>query len=195
MNKAGHPDDLQFLWFHICLYHDLGYSKEDKSVKSGIDFCWASKHKLGTRSGVPELYERIYKNYFTYRKIECKVTDHGIYAGLKMYEDLLIIYKQHPGWNRNLELLYNVASWVVLAHNIWYAKDTDRINCDLFRKYHLEELILETDLHGVPVKYPILLSAHPVLFLFCLVDTIEPMKIIGCATCCEKIDLILNKDN
>lgn len=195
LNNAGHLDDFQFLWFLICLYHDLGYSEENKGVKSKIGYSWTSTHKLGNPFGTPKLYESIYRNYFSYRKTEGKVTDHCIYAGLKMYEDLCKIRKEkkrnNPNpkfWKIELEVLYNFASWVVLAHNIWYVKDTDRTNCDLYRKYHLEKLILKTDLHGLPQKYPILLSEHPVLFLFCLVDTIEPMKRIGCSTCCENID-------
>lgn len=192
--EAGHKDDFPFLWFLICLLHDLGYSQENLKEQSQIDTQWVKDRRIGHLSDVPVLYRNIYKNYFSYRKSECHLTDHGIYAGLKMYEDLCNIYRLHSDWNRNLDKLYNLASWVVLAHNIWFALDTDTTKSEMYRNYKLEELILETDDKNNVVKYPIILQEYPFLFLFCLVDLIEPMKKIGNAECCNSIDFKL-KDN
>ncbi len=198
LSDAGHDNDFPFLWFLICLFHDLGYSKEDKRQNSRIGVNWANNQKkLSTCDGVPELYSRIYKNYFLYRKIEHGKTDHGIYAGLIMYPDLCRIQKEQKKlcpdedvWRDELRKLYNLASWVVLAHNVWFAKDTEADKCATYRKYSLDKLILKTEKGGCEIeKYPIDSKKYPVLFLFCLVDLIEPMKRIGNLECCGKIEI------
>lgn len=194
LEDARH-DDFPFLWFLICLFHDLGYAEENKKENSKAELCWVCDKKLEKCAGVPQLYEDSYLRYFHYRKTEHNVTDHGIYAGLKMYEDLCRIQKEQKEHNPNEDVwrdelvpLYNLASWVVLAHNIWFTKDTKLETCALYKKYSLDELILETE-SGSIKNYPIKLSEYPVLFLFCLVDLIEPMKRIGNLECCGKIEI------
>lgn len=203
LESAGHEHDFTFLWFLICLFHDLGYSEENKKENSDVGLCWACSKKLDGCTGVPLFYKNIYQNYFHYRKTEFKAIDHGIYAGLKMYEDLCTIRKEkkennlNPNcWRKELVSLYNLASWVVLAHNVWFAKDVELEKCAIYEKYQLVKLILHTTKKGDVRNnaYPIRLSDHPVLFLFCLVDLIEPMKRIGKMECCEKIDFEIYGD-
>lgn len=196
LTNAGHPNDFPFLWFLICLFHDLGYSEENKQQNSRIRVDWVNNQKKPAAfDGVPELYSKIYRQYFLYRKIEHGKTDHGIYAGLKMFKILCNIRKKHTdnskgGWKKELEDLYNLASWVVLAHNVWFAKDVELEKCSKYEKYNLKKLILPTTKKGDVRKnaYPIRLSNYPVLFLFCLVDLIEPMKRIEKIGCCDEID-------
>jgi hypothetical protein len=199
LTNAGHPNDFPFLWFLICLFHDLGYSEENKQQNSRIRVDWVNNQKkLAAFDGVPELYSKIYRQYFLYRKIEHGKTDHGIYAGLKMFKILCNIRKKHTdnskgGWKKELEDLYNLASWVVLVHNMYFTKDTQLETCALYKKYSLDELILETE--GGSIKnYPIKLSEYPVLFLFCLVDLIEPMKRIEKIECCDEINFEIKDD-
>lgn len=199
---AGHPNDFPFLWFLICLFHDLGYSEENKHHHSRIGVNWANNQKKPAAfNGVPELYSKIYKQYFLYRKIEHGKTDHGIYAGLKMYEDLRKIQKEQKKnhqdedvWRDKLVSLYNLTSWVVLAHNVYFTLDTKLETCALYKKYSLDELILETTGQGNVKNYPIRLSEYPVLFLFCLVDLIEPMKRIEKIECCDEIVFEIGED-
>ena len=201
LTNAGHPNDFPFFFFLICLFHDLGYSEENKQQNSRIRVDWVNNQKkLAAFDGVPELYSKIYRQYFLYRKIEHGKTDHGIYAGLKMYEDLRKIQKEQKKnhqdedvWRDELVPLYNFASWVVLAHNMYFTKDTQLETCALYKKYSLDDLILETE--GGSIKnYPIKLSEYPVLFLFCLVDLIEPMKRIEKIECCDEIDFEIGED-
>ena len=189
--KARH--DFTFLWFLICLYHDLGYSEEVDNVDP--DWTYQDKH-LGSIVAVPKVYKEIYKYYFLYRKFEHNKIDHGLYAGLTMYHDLCEI-RTKKKWCKSLKKIYNLASWVVLAHNIWFVKDNDIEKCKTYHKYHLEQLILKTNTNNGQneiADYPIKLSQHPLLFLFCLVDLIEPMKRIGCMDCCDKIDFRITKN-
>ena len=199
LNKAGHEHDFAFIWFLITLFHDLGYAEEDKGRKSRFGKTMASKLKLEQIDGVPSLYEKVYLDYFCYIKKVHKKTDHGIYAGLTMYKVLCDINRIKE-WDEGIERLkplYNLASWVVLSHNIWFVKDTDIDNCKIYQKYRLEQLILKTNTNNGQneiANYPIKLSQHPLLFLFCLVDLIEPMKRIGCMDCCDKIDFRITKN-
>lgn len=154
---------------------------------------------LGDVDGVPDLYKEVSPYYFIYRRIEFGVVDHGIYAGRKMFQDLWNIRKEHAlnnpdpkYWRKELVPIYNLVSWVVLAHNIWFTLDTDTKKSQMYRNYKLEELILETGNKNDVVKYPITLKEYPFLFLFCLVDLIEPMKKIGNDECCNSIDFKLN---
>lgn len=196
--------DFLFFWFLICLFHDLGYAEENKGEKSAVfptDF--NQRNMLADVDGVPKFYKEVYPFYSIYRKLEFGVVDHGIFAGLKMYPNLCNIRKEHACnnsdpkfWRKELEPIYNLASWVVLAHNIWFAKDTKRQDCDIYRKYGLDKLVLETKTEmaeqkhtQVIVDYPIKIEEYPFLFLFCLVDLLEPMKKIGNMECCEKIDI------
>ncbi len=198
-NKQSFHKDFFFLWFLICLFHDLGYTEEEKK-RNRISL---NKH-LGDITNVPELYKNVYENYFVYRKLEHNKIDHGIFAGLTMYKDLCKNREQKAReikradlWNPSLIPLYNLASWIVLAHNIWFVKDTDIDNCKIYQKYRLEQLILKTNTNNGQneiANYPIKLSQHPLLFLFCLVDLIEPMKRIGCMDCCDKIDFRITKN-
>lgn len=199
LNKAGHDHDFAFIWFLITLFHDLGYAEEDKGRKSRFGKTMASKLKLEQIDGVPSLYKKVYLDYFCYIKKVHKKTDHGIYAGLTMYKILCDInrIKEWDEGIERLEPLYNLVSWVVLAHNIWFVKDNDIEKCKTYHKYHLEQLILKTKTDNGQidiVDYPIKLSQYPLLFLFCLVDLIEPMKRIGCMDCYDKIDFRITKN-
>lgn len=197
--------DFLFFWFLICLFHDLGYVEENRGKDSAaFSISPNQMNELGDVDGVPELFKEVYPYYYIYRKLEFGVVDHGICAGLRMYRDLCNIRKEHARYNTNprfwregLIPIYNLASWIVLAHNIWFVSDAKRSDCENYRKYALAKLILETKTgNGVQenVHYPFKLKEYPILFLFCLVDLIEPMKKIGKKDCCDSIEFKLSKN-
>ena len=62
------------------------------------------------------------------------------------------------------------AAWTIICHNIWVHK---RGTCEA-KKY--EEIGLNELIHNKTDKRFIQLKEHPLLFLLCLVDTIEPVK-------------------
>jgi hypothetical protein len=104
--------------------------------------------------------------------MECERIDHGIYAGISMYKELCKKRSEQESvleknsklcWEKELEHIYNIASWIVLCHNIWIIG-----NLDKYAEYGLKELL------GKP--YPIKLNKSPLFFFFCLIDSIEPIK-------------------
>lgn len=185
--KCNSDVNFYFIWFLCCLFHDLGYTEEQSEItdKEKLELC-----KEQTQIAVPEIFKKnILKSYWKYRIEIHEKYDHGIYAGKEMYELLCKIRekkasegKSHLVWDKKLEKIYNVASWIVLCHNIWFAQKDDINACRNYKKFNLKKLIIEKE------EYKIKLQSHPLFFFFCLMDTIEPIKIV------KDIDLIENID-
>lgn len=178
----------QFIWFLICLFHDLGYKKEEDSKKMlaiylNNEIVKLKQSNLGEITGVPTLYKDIL-NYLDYRKERFACIDHGVYAGKILYRDLCKILNQKLSGQRQrivntedgqlyfcdeLKEVYNYAAWIISAHNIFFAKSSS--DKKLYKKYKLDKLIIKPD------EYPISLNAYPMFYLFCLVDSLEPIKV------------------
>ena len=186
-----------YVWFLICLFHDLAYPLE---YKRGNERDFKSYQELSEKKkwdkdldGVPHQYSReILEHYFDYRNSgDDAMNDHGICAGHHLYADLCKIREkkartaQDGWWKKELEDIFNLAAWVVACHNIWTTQE-DCNNVETYKGKKLEPLILKKDNEG-KLKYLINLQEHPLIFLFCLVDTIEPIKIIEDASLLDKI--------
>ena len=176
-----------FIWFLCCLFHDLGYNKEENSN----DLNWKFSYKdIDKPEGVPVFYRNKIKKYLEYRIKECEKVDHGIYAGVSMYKTLCAIRcKQEKAcennsklsWEENLIHIYNIASWIVLCHNIWIIGNPDK-----YAEYGLQELLDK--------PYPIKLKKSPLFFFFCLIDSIEPIKNMKDFTLLNDINIEILED-
>ena len=178
-----------FVWFLCCLFHDLGYPMEN-SRNLNWDFRQKDLDKL---EGVPGLYRNTLKRYLQYIKKEHHKTDHGIYAGVNMYKMLrdnrAKQEQQYDNnsklcWEKALENIYNIASWIVMCHNIWLVNNTDKKKkrtVDIYKEYKLDRL---TYADG---EYKIKLKDYPLFFFFCLIDTIEPIKRVVDISLLERI--------
>ena len=189
-----------YVWFLVCLFHDLAYPLE---YKRGGKRDFKSYQELSEKKkwdkdldGVPHQYSReILEHYFDYRNSgDDAMNDHGICAGHYLYADLCAIQERKKmqrsnksWWKDELKVIFNLAAWVVACHNIWSTQE-DNDNVETYRGKNLEALILERDNEG-KLQYLIKLEEHPLLFLFCLVDTIEPIKIVEDVSLLDKIRL------
>lgn len=176
--------EFSFIWFLICLFHDLGYSIEDHENYTDFDDFINGKVKyfLKERVGVPSFYEDVYQNYFNYRinsrNYFLKKPDHGICGGIILFNKLneILLSKQNNinseglSWNKKLLNIYRYASWVILSHNIFFIRKGD-IDEQIYKDNNLEALILD---NGQTSKID--LKKHGFLYLFMLVDTIDPIK-------------------
>lgn len=189
-HKQGFYSDVEFpfIWFLLCLIHDLGYkAEEDHSYSSFNDFMKKKKlEPLHQISGVPLLY-KIYRQYYDYR-IKFQKNDHGITAGSIMFNDLCRIrdeqekkIKQYYSlgkkmnrlcWEKPLVKVYNFCAWIVLAHNIWFVRDSNEKDKNDYIQNNLFPLILNEG------EYKISLKKYPIFFLLCLIDSIEPIKVV-----------------
>lgn len=176
--------EFSFIWFLICLFHDLGYSIENhKNFRNFDDFISGKvKYFLNERVGVPALYENVFKNYFNYRlkshKDFLRKPDHGICGGIILFNKLndILLKKQKNKksegllWNQKLINIYRYSSWVILSHNIFFiVKGHEDEN--IYKENNLDKLILDQN-EAPKIK----LTKHSFLHLFCLVDTLDPIK-------------------
>lgn len=162
-----------FMWFMISIFHDLGYRYE----KEGKDL---EEYRLSKNKGaVPSLYNHLYRKYYiNYRNSK----DHGVSAGVLFDESIPLIrrerYSEDPNeWDDKLDEVYHYVAWIIACHNIWFIRTEDGEKIQEYRQKGLSKLILSTEKeNGHYKEYPISFQKYPLFTLFCLVDTIEPIK-------------------
>jgi len=180
INKAGYHE-FPFIWFLTCLFHDFGkHLEKDKDLlkkisdidmlinKFNIEYCLLDKN-------VPNIHIILFNNirqYFKYRRVIHKKIDHGIVAGIYLFDRLIKnrIKKEKEKtdnykWHKELENQYALASSAIATHNIWLPKDKTVSN---YLKFEMNSLI-NFD--------PISLNNFPLLFLLGIIDTIDPIKL------------------
>lgn len=168
-----------YIWFMITLFHDLGYLYE-KDFKQFSEEHYL--HDIPFCNSVPRRYKDIIEPYQNYRQNK----DHGICAGMIL--DIVLcetranrcyLYEDALNWDPLLDEVYHHVAWIIMSHNIWWKRDTYPERN--LREYHiagLDNLVLSSRKlkSGVYNWYPIRYCIHPLFFLFCLVDSIEPIK-------------------
>ena len=189
--------EFAFIWFLICLSHDLYCSSENDLQR--LPFLDIEKYKLRGIQGVPKLFRKLPIRYYFYRRLQGK-NDHGVYAGLTMYRELCNIRKGQENyktsyspdsplnWNKSLEKVYNYAAWIVTCHNMWFkhANEKDEaLDCTLYKLFGLDELILADN----GEKYKKECRKYPIFRLFCIIDTIEVIKTVRSTEGLENISM------
>lgn len=175
-----------FIWFLVCLTHDMESPFEQNCVKEDFDII--DTHTPPFKyNPVPSSLCKVYRSYFRYRALS-GVKDHGIFGGIKAYGKLCEIRKRQEevqkccqkqdkiSWSKELEKVYSFCSWIVICHNIWSRNLNnveDLLDCHIYKLLGMESLILNQDNEKM-----VYFHQHPIFFLFCLVDTIEPAKCV-----------------
>lgn len=178
----NHLDDFSFLWFLTSLFHDYAYSFENdlKNLYIVSDFDSMIKHfHIATTDNLldqdyKEMNSKLFQsiiNYYNYRIICHSKIDHGILAGMYLYDKLVKIRidKENKGckdfnWDKGIEKIYALAASAIAVHNIWLPSAKDKA---LYKHFGLNQLI---DFE------PIKMHNSPLLYLFGIVDTIDPIK-------------------
>jgi len=198
ISRFGEGDHFFFVWYMTVLAHDLSYTYESdfSNYKDSInDNINNLKQELRiTNNDLLDLMENVIqdenignieillksvKNYYRYCYNERNKIDHGIVAGLKLYDSLEKNRKKKDQgsehdkgglyWGSKLTELYMMSSLGVLLHNIW-APSEETIH--LYKKYEMENL---------KEAFPLIFKDFPFLFLLGVVDTLEPIKLYkGC---------------
>lgn len=206
--------DFPYIWFLICLFHDLGYAignskySDKNSIFKSFDEFKLTKNCIGSNlselldpKGVPLLYKDIYEEYFNFILLEYNKVDHGIYAAFQLFSDLCFIRENEFDlqmslgvngstlcWDVPLVNIYNYASWIILAHNIWFVNEDKKYEADKYENKKLDLLVLKKN------ERKINLNEFPFFFLFCLVDSIEPSKVVLNNTLLDKVQIKINKN-
>lgn len=205
--RKDKKEQFHFIWFLSTLVHDF-YNDIEK-IKNNTDdniekyediykiidnnskivlFDYVFKNDLFNNSQKMQKLFRIIPNYFKYR-YENKKLDHGIFAGIKLFESLeknrkfrkdqqeLNIENNSPNslyWGDDLTALYAQASLAISMHNIWIS-DNNEESIKKYKEFGLSAIIADSK-----EIFPISIDENPLLFLFGLVDTIEPIKTFNC---------------
>ncbi len=210
--KDGH-DEFYFIWFLTSLVHDFGYqiencsnTKTDLSQKITNDissfkffFNIDSKNDLLNTNYPLEPNTKILLDhvpkYFKARKDgklgrdDSKKIDHGIAAGLLLFDSLLKNRKEKEKsnsekkengqetdglfWGKELEKFYAIASSAIATHNMRRGhKETNSLN-EILEENKMEKLIIN-DIEGNIKKLSF--DEDSFAFLFALADTLEPLK-------------------
>ncbi len=183
----------RYIWMLISIFHDLGYGIEeqnininDKEITSALTHLALSKYALK-----PPYTRNLIKNYFKFRKECMNKIDHGIAGGALLYQDLCALRKQKEGkdntlfWGKVLEKDFAFASWTIACHNI-YKIQPNNSSEPCYKKYHLNKLINDNRLINK--------EKLPLLFLLCLVDTIDPIKYVNNISILECFHMEFDKD-
>ncbi len=191
----------KYVWYLSCLYHDYGYYIENNKVNYPPRelFITNIKEKLNIKYDLLKIGNTephscdIVKQYYKYCRKERDVLNHGILGGILIYDRLRKNFekamevaqrearaKSIP-FNRN-DFEYKNLHWseghfdwyeqiasIIIAHNIWFC--TDLKDVAVYEKYELQDL----NIIDRPDK-KLRIESNTLLFLLCLVDTIEPTK-------------------
>ncbi len=191
--EESYKERFLYIWMLVSLFHDFGYAVEEKiiDIKSDEFDSLLEQMPVGPK-GVPELYdESLLRNYNAFKCCRFHCYDHGIVGGVKLYHDLCELRKVKSRenndplyWGINLEKDYSVAAWAIACHNIFYDNgNTAFTSC--YKQLGLEKLICSNDKE----KYQIRIDRHPIFYLLCLVDSIEPIKTIKKYDALKKVKL------
>ncbi len=179
-NNEDEYSRFKYIWMLICLFHDIGYAIEEKKVaieekilnKILTDFLKVvSSYNYNNYT----YSKKLIKNYDKYRKQKFGVTDHGIIGGALLYKDLCELRKEKEKqldmnlyWGKELEKDFYFAARIIITHNIYKINPYD--NAVFYYKYfNLNKLVSSERLINI--------KKDPLLYLLCLIDTIEPIKI------------------
>lgn len=211
-------DEFYFIWFLTSLMHDQAYYIENCStnnidmsekitsdVNSFIDYFEIKYNLLVAKTKIREPATKILfsciSSYYQFRKNEqfgykneSKI-DHGIAAGLLLYDALIKIRKDKAKsvepdglyWGKDLEKFYHCISVMIATHNIWRANEDKEKEKEKYCDNGLEKLIINgADGHIKKLSF----ASEPLATLFAIVDTLEPLKIYK--DCFSREDIMKN---
>ena len=189
-NNESDEQRFAYLWMLICLFHDNGYVVEHKKKTVTQSEIEDYLKKFPKNNGfVPSVFSKeLLQHYNDY--IECKKShqDHGIICGIEIYSELCELRKKKENvptsqyWKKDLEQDFAIVSWIIACHNIFFIDEND-INLKCYNCKNLKVLIRKDN-----DSFPITLKKHPIFLLFCLVDSIEPIKVLDGQNALNDID-------
>ena len=204
-SETNSPDanlrkDFLYLWFLTALFHDMGYHYEKKGDNDNSDYHFIitrknmlNKDNLGSKPvlGIPKDIQFAAADYFEHRRNnvlfnEHLCTDHGFAGGYLLFKTLQKLHNEKKSYEQTIKspiqndkLLFDPlifewynkpSAWAIICHNIWLA-EAGTGNAVKYEKLGMQKLIFQ------PGYSPIKCEKHPLLFLLCFVDTIEPLKL------------------
>ena len=179
-NVYCHHYDFAALLLALC--HDLGYIYEiekDTSKSCNVDIDTLSlfadiEEKFKEFDCMPDYVNpQVIAFYIKYRKKK----DNGIWGAFDFWKKMKSLAEEHKGDPKYPEMLYKYVACNILVHNIWFCYKEPEKFSNAYRKNKknytdngLASLVLKKNEPKIKPK------SNPLLFLFALVDTIDPVK-------------------
>lgn len=164
-----------------------------------FDIQYTPYNHIPLRKGISlvRFSEALVKNYFYYRMNRGNL-DHGIIGGYYLFDRL---YKNFCEKTKNVDWKKKDCEWIeglsyrlvhldhfayiadaIICHNLWCAYDSKKIK--EYREYGLDPLIIGEDFEANNTNFvqnknrnkKLNIDDHPLQFMLCLLDTIEPVK-------------------
>lgn len=187
---SGNKDEnttkrFRYMWMIISVFHDLGYQIEESECdfikESEVRKAFTNIKKQSIIALQPPYSKDMASHYYKFRKEKWNCIDHGIAGGSLLYRDLCKLRKDKVAfyggdygtdglyWGEELEKDFLYSAWTIACHNIYKILPYDE-NEEYYRKFKLTKLI----------SYNKLIDKErmPLLYLLCLVDSIEPIKLV-----------------
>ena len=188
--------EFMYSWFMTCLYHDvascienMASTKTRYTVEELSDLC-LKKNAFN----VPHRFSyKTAQRYFVHGAEKRNEQDHGIIGGCLLFDKLMKnftkktrghISEEHPYWTSPDGLNWclshrNHFAYVaesIINHNMWTVDSADINKAEEYRRYGLDELIIDQkDSEDKKLSR----KNYPLSFMLCLLDTIEPTKRLG----------------
>ena len=188
----------QYRWFLTCLYHDIGYIYEKKTVCEWLRMTASDGlEAIQAVCDIHYVHDRIFKTYsrdivdiYLKGRAKCSggkvgVLDHGIVGGLLLYDGLRKQFER--SWGKRTDKLHSLREdfYVIVkgrrlhcsnSHFNEYAKAADAIIAhniwlDTLQEYLNDEHI-DLPVKDKQIKY----SENELCFILGLADSIEPLK-------------------
>lgn len=168
VTNKDNDEEFSFLWMLICLFHDIGYVFEN-----GNETCFPNFEHFpkDIPKGIPEIFgKELIQNYYNYRISVMQKNDHGIIGGNEFLNNIIEEFDNTHGLLSMAPTeIYELIVYIIACHNIYFTQPSSA-NAKCYRCHNLDTLI--SNEHNIsPID-------HPLLFLFDLVDSIDPMKIM-----------------
>jgi len=199
-------NDFLYTWYLTCLYHDVASCVEDFDGEDVICddsiFNKENPYLKGENDIAQQktrFSESTIKKYYQYRKKSNK-QEHGIYGGYLLYDRLVNNFLQQTrghDWDKEPILCKNNLNWqkehlnhfayvadAIICHNIWTVLPNNETGVENYKKYHLEELIMDSQEKLLSIE------EYPLHFMLCLFDSIEPVKRFSKLTAREVLENI-----
>lgn len=203
---ADHTEShFSYLWFLICLYHDYN-TKCESIEPNEISAKYNTISQEEIIDNIRNIDERKWGNrysanlVFSYLNLK-RGRDHGIIAGAllrkRLIENLNSVIERNPNADKNGFIYnglywsikhiesYDYASSMIMKHNIWFANSDlkeDEVDLATFEE-NMKNLNIYKSQHDSPLNSLVINNANrisfnedPLLFIFSIIDTIEPLK-------------------
>lgn len=168
-----------YVWMLISIFHDFGYAVEDGLLQiKKEEINYLLKGMSRRPRFIPNLYsKKLLLNYNKYKNCRFGKNDHGIIGGIKLFHDLCHLREKKVNvdsdhfWERPLINDFKIASWTIACHNIFMIEEKSVFR-GCYSHFSLDKLVYKK------ISRNISPDKNPILFFFCLIDSIEPIKTI-----------------